>query len=357
MKLNKITLAVLATATLGASAVAMADDGVTVFGDMRVGVVNFNGNANKAWGYSAKENVSSTNIAGRGNLNFKGTENLGNGLSAIWLLSNRFSPTGNQVDDQSGSRPGTLASNDTYVGLKSNTLGTLVMGTNYGNFQDGLYDNTYVVGPDQIQGWFGKVGDKNMIRYDLPSFGNFNSSIQYATSENAGAATGTKAAQHATSLNVSYDNGFWGVSGAYNIANNQQTSSQMAWATNGTDVGTLAQSHLTAMIKPADALQLAVEWQHNNLNGNTVNSTALYAYYTLGAAQLGMQYGVQSYSGHTPTDLKKGKFIDAFVHYGLSKTTTAFIEVMNSRDGALSYANGQTSGSRVMTDIGLMKSF
>ncbi|TDR73933.1 porin [Paludibacterium purpuratum] len=358
MQLKQITLAVLATVAVGASSVAMADDGgVTIYGFMRAGVVNFNGNANNTWGYTTKSNTSTTNIAGRSEINFKGSENLGNGLHTVWQVSNRFATTGNNVDDQGGNFSGKgLATNDTFVGLQSETLGTLVMGTNYGIYEDGKYDHTFVVGPDQIQGWYGNTEGHNMVRYDLPAFGNLHAALQYGTSEDA---TTTSSAHHNATLNVSYDNGFWGLSGAYTSSNDLTNAGvgKLAWGTNTTDSGTLGQAHLTATIRPTDALQFAVEWQQDKLNGNTTNSTALYAYYTVGAAEFGMQGGVQSYSGHKPGDLKSGKFYDAFVHYSFSKSTTAFVEVMDSKDGVLAYNAGQSTGNRVMTDIGLTKSF
>ncbi|MBV8046288.1 MAG: porin [Paludibacterium sp.] len=367
MKLKQITLAVLATVAVGASAAAMADDaGVTIYGFMRAGVVNFNGNANQVWGYSsAPAHASTTNVAGRSELNFKGSENLGNGLSSVWQVSNRFATTGNGYDDQDGNFNGRgFATNDSFVGLKSDTWGRLVMGTNYGNFEDGKYDNSFVVGPDQIQGWFGNIEGHNMVRYDLPTFAGINSSIQYATGENAGSVSGTQASQHNTTLDVNYDNGFWGLSGAYTVANNQFVGGAngygrtAGWATNSAAMGTLTQAHLTGMIQPLPSLQFAFEWERDRIASDTVNSTALYAYYTVGAAQLGLQGGVQNYSGsNKPSGLSNGKFYDAFVHYSFSKSTTGYVEVMQSKDGYMSLANGQTSGNRTMTDIGLSKSF
>jgi predicted porin len=362
---KRIALAVLATIAGSVSTAAMADDngdnGVTLYGYLRAGVVNLNGNGNSAWAFNgAKGNSASTNVAGRGELDFKGSEGLDNGLSTVWEMSTRFSPTGSAYDDQDGNYTG-LANYDTFVGLKSNSLGQLVMGRRYTNFDDGKYDYTFAVGPDQIQGWFGNTEDKNMVRYDLPSFAGVHASVQYANGENAGMVQGTNAAQQNTTFNVNYDNGILGASASYAMANDVQTGTftSMNWANNGNAIGTLAQSHVTAMVKPTDALQFAVEYQRNTLNGNAVNSSALYAYYTVGAVQFGMQGGIQTYSGNTPVNLTRGKFYDAFMHYNLSKATVAYVEVMDSKGGALSYSidSSNPSSNRVMTDIGLSKSF
>ena len=362
MKIKQITLAVLAISAVGASAAAFADDAntVTIYGYIREAYIHQNADSNSAWGYQQQSKTASSNIAGRAEINFKGIENLGNGLSSIWQVSNRFSPTGNGKDDQDGSLTG-FATNDTFVGLKSNTLGTLVMGTNYGNMEDGKYDNTVVVGPDQIQGWYGDAIGHNMVRYDAPSFNGINTSLQISTDENK--STTFNGNQHAD-LNINYDNGVWGVSVADCTNSNAVVGNGLAgqtsafgWATNTGETGTMNQFHVTAMFKPMDQLQLATEIQRDSLAGNSQTKSSLYAYYTIGATQLGIQGGVETFGGsNKPAGLQNGKFVDGFVHYNMSKTTMGYLEVMDSKDGA--YSNTSTPDTnRVMVVVGLDKSF
>lgn len=364
MKTKHIALAVLAAASCGAFSAAYADDGsgVIVYGYVRAGVDAMNGNANAVWGESASNARSSTvNVAGRGEVNFRGTENLGNGLTAVFQVQNEFSPTNStSYDDQHGTHSAAFASDDSFVGLKGG-FGQLRLGKGTGNFEDGKYENTVVVGPDQMLGWFGDALGNNMVRYDLPSFGAFNASVQYSTEENKTASySGT---QH-LSVGASYDVGSWGVSGAFASTSNAMVTdgtqaavsatnqtTAFGWATNQGATGTLNQAHLTAMVKPTDSLQLVVELQRNTLVGNSQNKAALYGYYTMGTLQLGLQGGVQSYAGHKSDGLKSEKFVDAFAHYNLSKQTMVYLEALQDRDGS----NG--SGSRSMTVLGMVKNF
>lgn len=352
-------LLIIALAAL--PAVAMADDGVTIYGYMRAGVESLNGNGNAQFGLNANgvnAQKSSVNVAGRAELNFQGVENLGNGLSSVWQLSNRFSPTGsNTKDDEDTLRAGNFASNDSFVGLKDNTFGELRLGTNTGNFEDGKYDNSIVAGPDQLMGWFGDDEGHNMVRYDLPTLGGINSSIQYATEENK---TSSFDGNAHTSLNVSYENNFWGLSAAYCSNTNASVgtvngiaTNAFSWANNQGATGTLKQSHLTGMIKPIESLQLAFEVQHDSMVGDSDTRSALYAYYTIGAFQLGMQGGVQTFSGNGSAALSNEKFVDAFAHYSLSKSTMVYLEALDDKN-----RNGDSNaGNSVMTILGVLKNF
>jgi predicted porin len=366
MKTRHITLAILSAASAGAFTTAHADDtsGVTLSGYIRAGYEGLNGNANQAWGSGA--NTSSSAVAGRSEINFSGKEDLGNGLSGIFQVSNRFSPTGSGKYDAGGGSSGTFATNDSFVGLKSATWGAVRIGTNYSNFEDGKYDNTVALGPDNLEGLFGDTQAHNMVRYDLPSFGAFNASLQYATEENATASN--KSTQH-VSIDANYDVGNWGVSAAFSSSPNtvgavsSSTTSGVftafsTWTTNAsTSVGTLNQAHFTAQIKPLESLQFAVEYQRDTFAGNTDNKTALYAYLTQGALQYGLQGGYISYSGNTVAGLTNGKFIDAFVHYSLSKQTMVYLEALDDKGGALSVASGDYNSSRTVAIVGLSKSF
>lgn len=113
--MNKKLIA-LAVAAAIAPAAAMADSGnVTIYGQANVSydMVKFGGiNSNN----SASANRVSDNAS---RLGFKGTEDLGNGLSAVWQMEAALA-----MDDGS-----TFAMNrNTYAGLSSKTAGTLILG-------------------------------------------------------------------------------------------------------------------------------------------------------------------------------------------------------------------------------------
>ena len=111
----------LALAVLGVFAgAASAQSSVTIYGVMDLGIVkgnggtaaNPNGNStSKAWKQSARTNSR---------LGFKGTEDLGNGLSAEFLIEHRLNPDS-----------GTATASEFWFGRSYVQLGSATMGKVY----------------------------------------------------------------------------------------------------------------------------------------------------------------------------------------------------------------------------------
>ncbi len=118
----------LAVALLGAFGVASAQSSVTVYGTLDAGL-----------NYSKVESGNSVTALESGQqsysrLGFKGTEDLGDGLKALFVLEQAVSiDTGNTTDVSApGSTNGKgLFSSQAYVGLSSNNLGTLKLGRQF----------------------------------------------------------------------------------------------------------------------------------------------------------------------------------------------------------------------------------
>lgn len=190
----KKSLIALLVATLPAA--AFAD--VTIYGKIKGGVE-----------YVDNGSTKQTNIDDLGSrIGFKGKEDLGNGLKAIWQVE-----TGFGIDGQSrtGSSSGTFASRNSFVGLQSD-LGTLRLG-NVSNFLDsdmGIVDS-WEYGSDALGlGVFTRDGTrlKNSIRYDLPSIAGFSAALQYGTKEDKSANT---QARETAIVGLGYENsGFFG---------------------------------------------------------------------------------------------------------------------------------------------------
>ncbi|WP_293762327.1 porin [uncultured Aquitalea sp.] len=342
MQRKLIALAVMAAAS-HAYADTASDSGVVISGYVRAGVLVQNAAANSVWGYTSTPSaVSTTNVVGRANINFNGTENLGNGLSAIWQVNNRFSPTGSNYSEN-GLQANGFATDDSFLGLKGG-FGTLRMGKGTGNVEDGKFDYSIWAGPDNRLGWFGGGTGNNMVRYDLPeNLGGFYGSLQWSTDENKTSSFG---GTNRTAVQAGFAGSIWTISGNYAVVTNQTNQ----YALNPTHLGSNKQIHLTANVKPIDALELAVEYQRNKLpDDSTQTATALYAYYTLGNTQLGVQTGVRK--DNSP-GLVSGneKFVNLLVHYNFSKHTMGYIEILNDKpqDGG---------SSRNGTLVGLVKNF
>ncbi|QRX81743.1 porin [Glaciimonas sp. PAMC28666] len=108
-----------------AAGAAQAQSSVTIYGLLDVGL-SFNNNV------GGQSSVKMDNgIAAPSRLGFRGVEDLGGGLSAIFVLENRF-----YVD--TGVTFPQLFNRGSYVGLKSNTWGALTVGRQFDFFNTAL---------------------------------------------------------------------------------------------------------------------------------------------------------------------------------------------------------------------------
>jgi predicted porin len=141
MKKSLISLAV--AAAIAAPVAAFADSNVVVYGVANVSADSVDNGATA--GAVRKSKISSNTSR----LGFKGSEDLGDGLSAIWQVESLI-----QIDN-SGAGNG-LATRNTFAGLSSTSVGTVIMGRHdtpykiatraYDVFGDGIADNRSLMG-------------------------------------------------------------------------------------------------------------------------------------------------------------------------------------------------------------------
>jgi predicted porin len=112
---------IYALAALGlAAGSACAQSNVTIYGIADVGIARFDTSASDGtW------RMDSGNQSGS-RLGFRGTEDLGNGLSAIFTLENGYN-----VDTGTLGQGGRLFGRQVFVGLSSKSIGTLKFGRQY----------------------------------------------------------------------------------------------------------------------------------------------------------------------------------------------------------------------------------
>jgi predicted porin len=154
---------------------AMAD--VTIYGTIKGGFENV-----KEGDTGAVSNV--TDLGSR--IGFKGQEDLGNGLKAIWQVENGFGIDG---QTRTGSRSGTFANRQSFIGMTGN-FGTVRLG-NLSNYGDSdmeiinLWENdAAALGLSQFTVVDGR--NKNSIRYDSPVFAGFDFTYLHSFDETAG---------------------------------------------------------------------------------------------------------------------------------------------------------------------------
>lgn len=179
--MNKTMLALLLGAWAGAAA---AQSNVTVYGIVDMALVRESG------GSVATTKLTSGVEAGS-RLGFKGVEDLGGGLSAIFLLENGF-----QSDTGALGQGGLLFGRQAYVGLQSKSAGTLVMGRQYtpqylavaavDPFGSGTAGDT-----KNLMASTGNSASRmdNAVKYISPSVNGFNGEVVYGAGEVAGDST------------------------------------------------------------------------------------------------------------------------------------------------------------------------
>jgi len=193
MKKSLIALAVIGAFTAQA---AMAD-GTTIYGAANVSFDAVNDGA--AAGSHSTNNVSS-NVS---KLGFKGSEDLGDGLSAIWQIEeqvNFASSGGPSAASNTGGGVTNGVSNfvarDTFAGLSSGTYGTAILGihdTPYKMatrgadvFADTIADNRSIMGTT-----IGDLRLNNVVAYIAPAFSGLTLAAATVTQAQIDAA-GTK---------------------------------------------------------------------------------------------------------------------------------------------------------------------
>ncbi|THC46349.1 porin [Massilia sp. Mn16-1_5] len=207
MKKNLIAGAVLALCAAGASAqTAVAIYGIAdaAFVAERGGVA---GNANKIIGGAASAS----------RIGFRGTEDLGNGMSALFTLE-----TGVRLDTGTLDAANTLFNRQAFVGLKTRA-GTVTLGRQYTPWHNVLaqvadpFATGYAGGSKNLFPDSGaNVRTSNTIVYSAPTTSGFTGQLAYSLGEQAGDST----AGRQIGASIGYANGPLTVSLAYNNKNN-----------------------------------------------------------------------------------------------------------------------------------------
>ena len=210
--MNKKLMAVAVAAALAAPAVALAQaSSVQIYGRANVGFSNVEADGAAD---SSKDIKSRNQVFDQGSrLGFRGTENLGGGLKAVFQLESGVNfDTGSQTgaDGAANASTGFFASRDSYAGIGGNwgqvTFGRQsVWWTNANDLTQAAYIN---VGLQFATGGFGKVASpsartNNVVAYQSPTWGGFSANLAYAPQSEA-AGPGLKA-----------DGNLWGVTLLY----------------------------------------------------------------------------------------------------------------------------------------------
>jgi predicted porin len=169
----------------GFAAQAQAQSNVTIYGLVDAGIVSERG------GSAGSVTKVTSGIGGQSRLGFKGTEDLGNGLSAVFQLE-----TGFKADDGTLDSTNTIFNRQAFVGLKSKDAGQLTIGRQYTPLylaQSQVADPFGAGYAGSIKNLFPSAGANtrvsNALVYSTPVIEGFSADALYALGEQAGSTT------------------------------------------------------------------------------------------------------------------------------------------------------------------------
>ena len=197
----------------GFVAQAQAQSNVTIYGIVDAGIVSERG------GSAGSVTKVTSGVGSQSRLGFRGTEDLGNGLSAIFQLE-----AGVKVDDGSlDNTNSALFNRQAFVGLKSKDAGTLTIGRQYTM----LYNAMSQVADPFGAGYAGSIKNlfpaagantraSNAVVYATPSMSGFSAEALYSLGEQAG----SNEAGRQFGLGLNYGQGPLNARLVYNNRNN-----------------------------------------------------------------------------------------------------------------------------------------
>jgi predicted porin len=202
---------------------ASAQSNVTIYGLVDTGLSfesgNKDGSITKVTG----------GIASGSRLGFKGTEDLGGGNSALFVLE-----SGIQADTGLSGQGGVLFGRQAFVGVGNRSLGTITLGRQYAPeylaavFADPFVSGTSADEKNLINAVSNGGRMDNSVKYASPVVGGLSGELVYAAGEIAGHASAGRSA----GFGLAWVNGPLAVRLAYHDKNNDTATTQMGTARN-----------------------------------------------------------------------------------------------------------------------------
>lgn len=369
--MNKKLMALAVAAAL-APAAAMADSGnVTIYGTLNAGFESVDSGSSAAGVAGARRNRVTDNASFIG---FKGTEDLGNGTSAVWQVESALNI------ETSGSS-NTFSSRNSFVGLNGKAWGTAIIGrhdTPYklatgklDVFADSIGDYNAIMGAPYTGGKAGTIGagafdlrPDNVVAYITPTFSGFHAAIAYV----AGAETSTGATTdkgNAYSMLGMYENGPFFASLAYerhNIGTAGSGTTGLAGAgVNGKE------QHATKLglgynfgpgkvgliyetTKDNFGGALAAGSSDNTMGRNAYQLNGAYTFSGNNTVKLAYTKAGDAGSGAQKMDKSGAKMWAVGVDHGFSKRTTgsiAYARVDNDTNATYTFGHGNSNNGQL----------
>jgi predicted porin len=177
---KKIIAAAILAACAGSAA---AQSAVTIYGIADAGFVRESGGA------AGTVNKLTSGVGSASRIGFRGTEDLGGGMSALFTLE-----TGYRIDTGDVDAAGTIFNRQAFVGLKSKA-GTVTLGRQYTPWHQALaqvgdpFGTGYAGGSKNLFPDSGvNVRTSNTVIYTAPVISGFTADVAYSAGEQAGSS-------------------------------------------------------------------------------------------------------------------------------------------------------------------------
>jgi predicted porin len=356
----------MAVALLGAFAgVAHAQTAVQIYGNLDVGMVK------------RTDQTLAIGKRAANTLGFKGTEDLGNGLKALFQLEIRYEPDTGTVENT--NRP--LFQGQSRVGLQGD-FGMVRLGRGLTPFQEvvgsfepfhGLPTPAGFYGDISVAGFTSAPLDpagssnnriSNAIFYNSPVFSGFQVNASWATKESSSSATNGTAINAGNVVNGTTNfGGAQYLSGAeasvnpFSIAatyNNGPAAAMLAYERNAVESNIWSVATSFA-VTPELKLMLTASRQdqdHINTLHPKTKAWVLGATYAVGPGKLLAGYGEKD-----PDNSVKTKQLSVGYEYNLSKRTYLYVDASRKKDQTNIF--GVASGNSTINhyDVGINHSF
>lgn len=189
--MKKFALSSLSLALLGAAGAAHAQSSVTLYGLIDTGITY----TSNSGGHSNFQQASSILNGNRWGL--RGSEDLGGGLKAIFVLENGFNLSNGKLGQNSR-----MFGRQSFVGLSSNQFGTVTLGRQYDSVVDYLgplslngtqYGGTLASHPYDNDNLNNSVRINNAVKFQSVNYGGFKLGALYGFSNAAGSFADSRA--------------------------------------------------------------------------------------------------------------------------------------------------------------------
>jgi predicted porin len=364
---------ILAAAVLSSIGVAAhAQSSVTLYGIIDAGISYANHSTLNNSSGSHSVTKFDDGIAQGSRWGIRGTEDLGGGLGALFVLENGFN-IGNGTLGQGSREFGRQA----YVGLSKNGAGSLTFGRQYSFSTDFL--GNYSTGNQTVAGNYAyHINDfdqltssriDNSVKFTSANFAGLTFGALYGFSNQAGAFAGSTAASRTYSFGLNYATGPLSVGTAYTDI---RFPSQSLYPTNTTianvTTANLAGAATTAAVKelrtfgagaryligPATVWALYTNTRFVPLTGTATVIDAYEAgakYAVTPALSGGLGYTYMNIGGGSTNNIKgHWNQVDASVDYALSKRTDVYLL------GIYQIASGHIGATPLQAAIGSAQS-